>query len=79
MSTFKKARSQRFFYGSKAREQNKKNRAESFSRTDANVISSHGYFKIQCMHAIFLYRALGTNPHHYLGESNIIKRLTNSQ
>lgn len=76
MSTFKKARSERNYFGTKAKEQRKRNRAISFSQSDAHVLSSRGYFKIQALHAMFLNKAFGVDPKKYLGESQILKRLT---
>ena len=77
MSTFKKARNQRVFYGSKAKSQRKKNRGESMNHQDSRVLSSKGFFKILALHAIFLNRSFGTNPKKYLGESDVVGRLTN--
>lgn len=76
MSTFKKSRNQRVFYGSKAKNQRKKNRGESMNHQDARILSSNGFFKILALHAIFLNRSFGTNPKKYLGESDVVSRLT---
>lgn len=75
MATFKKARSQRLKFGTKARNENKRNRVVSFNHSDARVFSSKGYFNLLAFHAIFLNRSFGTNPKKFLGESNPLGRL----
>lgn len=75
MSTSNKARNQRDFYGSKAKNQRKKNRGATMNHQDARVLSSKGYFKISALHAMFLNRSFGTNPKKYLGESDVVGRL----
>lgn len=73
--TFKKARNERNYFGTKSKEQRKKNRAISFSQSDAHVLSSRGYFKIQALHAMFLKKSFGINPKKYLGESTPLGRI----
>lgn len=76
MSNYIKANNQRQFFGSKAKNQKKKNRGESLNHQDARVLSSKGFFKISAFHAMFLHRSFGINPKKYLGESDVVGRLT---